>query len=87
MLEPQHRLDENHYTMTFGGDYGYKDGAESMILSALHAESMMFSAHTEAHAESMILSAHAIIVSAFASVCAESITSQRALRVNTLSAR
>ncbi len=22
------------YTMTFGGDYGYKDGTESMILSA-----------------------------------------------------
>jgi hypothetical protein len=24
----------NHYAMTFGGDYGYKDGAESIILSA-----------------------------------------------------
>jgi hypothetical protein len=25
--------DENRYAMTFGGDYGFKDGAESMILS------------------------------------------------------
>jgi hypothetical protein len=25
---------ENCYAMTFGGDYGYKDGAESIILSA-----------------------------------------------------
>ncbi len=82
--------------MTFGGNYGYKEGAESLILSALHSESMILSvqaeAHTEsmilsAHAESMMLSAHAIILSACASVCAVSINSQRALRVNTLSTR
>ncbi len=44
---------------------------------------MILSAHTE----SMILSAHTIILSACASVCTESINSQRALIVNTLSAR
>ncbi len=30
--------------MPFGGGYGYKDGAESMILSACGAESMILSA-------------------------------------------
>ncbi len=68
---------------------------ESIILSVLHAESMILSVHTEAHDESMILSAHAesmmlsvhaIILSACTSACAESINSQHALRVNTLSA-
>ncbi len=68
---------ENSYTMTFGGDYGYKDGAESMILAecaksiillAPQTESMIISAHTEAHVESMILSVHAesMILSAHA---------------------
>jgi hypothetical protein len=53
----------------------YKDGAESMILSALHIPS----AHAEAHAEkSMILSVHAalyaerMILSAHNEVHAES---------------
>jgi hypothetical protein len=35
---------EVHYAMTFQGDYGYKDGAESIILSACGAESMILSA-------------------------------------------
>jgi hypothetical protein len=35
---------ENHYTMTFGGDYDFKYGTESIILSAGGAESMMLSA-------------------------------------------
>jgi hypothetical protein len=96
----QGKVNENCYTMTFGGDYGYKDGADSMILSAcaesiilsvLHAETMILSVHAEAdaesmilsaHAESLVFSAHAIILSACASVCAESINSQRALRVS-----
>ncbi len=33
-------IDENRYAMAFGGEYGYKDGAESMILS-VGAESMI----------------------------------------------
>ncbi len=93
--------------MTFGvGEYHYKDGAESMILSAPHAESMILSApHTEsmilsahaevhtqsmilsAHNESMILTVHAIILSSCPSVLAESIISQRVLRVSPLSTR
>jgi hypothetical protein len=43
---------ENCSAVTFGGDYGYKDGAERMILS-VGAESMILSAC----AESIILSA------------------------------
>ncbi len=90
--------------MTFGGDCDYKDGTESMILSACaesmilsvpHAESMILLVHTEAHAESMtlsvhnesmILSVHAIILSECTLASAESINSQRVLKVNTLSA-
>jgi hypothetical protein len=34
---------ENRYAMTFGGDYDFKDGAESMILPAPPAESMILS--------------------------------------------
>jgi hypothetical protein len=72
--------------MTFGGDYGYKDGTVSIILSAC-TESIRLSAHTESiilsalpakslilsapPAESMILSAHA--ESMILSVHAESI--------------
>jgi hypothetical protein len=41
----------NCYAMTFGGDYGFKDSTESMILSA-HAESIILSA---GGAESMML--------------------------------
>ncbi len=43
MARKRHMLpsvNENRYAMTFGGDYGFKDSAESMILSA-SAESMM----------------------------------------------
>ncbi len=47
---------ENRYAMTFGGDYGYKDSAEIMILSA-GAESMRLSAQ----AESMVLSADLLL--------------------------
>ncbi len=36
---------ENHYAMTFGGDYGYKDGAEIKILS-VGSESMILSVRT-----------------------------------------
>ncbi len=46
-------VDENRYAMTFGGEYGFKDGAESMILSAC-AESIILSA---GGTESMMLSA------------------------------
>jgi hypothetical protein len=49
----QHKRNENCYAMTFGGDYGFKDGTESMILSA-HTESMILSA---GGTESMMLSA------------------------------
>jgi hypothetical protein len=45
-------VNENRYTMTFGGGYGFKDGAESMIHSA-HVETIMLSA---GGAESIILS-------------------------------
>ncbi len=56
--------DENGYAMTFEGDYGFKDGAESMILSVC-TESVILSAPP---AESMILSAppaESIILSAW----------------------
>ncbi len=48
------RWNENCYAMTFGGDYGFKDGTESMILSA-RAESIILSA---SNTESIIPSAH-----------------------------
>ncbi len=44
---------ENRYAMTFGRDDGFKDGAESIILSAPPTESIVL----PAHAESIILSA------------------------------
>jgi hypothetical protein len=44
---------EDRYTMTFGGDYGFEDSTESMILSAGGAESIILSA---GRAESMMLS-------------------------------
>jgi hypothetical protein len=37
---------ENCYAMTFGGDYGYKDGTESIILSVC-TERMILSAWAE----------------------------------------
>jgi hypothetical protein len=40
--------------MTFGGDYGFKDGTEIIILSAPPAESIILSARAD---ESIILSA------------------------------
>jgi hypothetical protein len=43
MKQLQPLYNENCYAMTFGGDYGYNDGAESMILSA-HAKSIILSA-------------------------------------------
>jgi hypothetical protein len=45
--------DENRYAKTFGGNYGFKDGVESMILSAC-TENIILS---ELPAESVILSA------------------------------
>jgi hypothetical protein len=33
--------------MNFGGDYGFKDDAESIILSAAPTESIILSAHVE----------------------------------------
>jgi hypothetical protein len=35
---------ENHYAINFGGEYGFKGGNESMILTATPAESMILSA-------------------------------------------
>jgi hypothetical protein len=81
-------INEKCYAMTFGGDYGYKDGAESIIFSAC-TESIRLSAHTESiiltappaeslilsapPAESMILSAHAESMIMILSARAESI--------------
>ncbi len=42
------QINENCYALTFGGDYGFKDGAESIILSTGGAESMMLSSCLQA---------------------------------------
>jgi hypothetical protein len=53
ILDPAFISNVNRCTMTFGGDYGFKDSAEIVILSAC-AESIILSAPP---AESIILSA------------------------------
>jgi hypothetical protein len=55
IAEGERKTNENCCAIMFGGNYGFKDGAESMILSALPVESIILSARLSSPLSPLLL--------------------------------